>query len=478
MVVLNQTGEEINAKIVYYGPGLSGKTTNLETIHSKLPESARGQMVSMKTRTDRTLFFDFVPVELGAVGGYPLRVLLYTVPGQVYYNATRKLVLRGVDAVVFVADSSRAMLQENIDSLGNLEENLNELGLSLDHLPWVIQYNKRDLPDAIPVGELHEHLNILNVPAYEATANAGTGVYETFRGIAGLLYSRLKKRLDRGELVGSGGPAGAVPPGEPVPAPASALAGTPSPVGPGASGRASADPVPGMEGRQPGAQPATTDAGQSGAIPVAAAAALQPGDESVDDAIDSALRELDVSPADHSGTSQGQASHAQAVSESGRSPLVDATRAREVAGGAANGEEMVSAVPGEIDDVGRVVEFDEVVRASEAARNEPLDDFITDPMGAGHVSSTGAADAPASPPDADSVSTPAHAPTRVAEPGPVTIPPQPKSEPNAGTAAARRESKPPVRMPSSVHVPVIIKRSQLGPDGTVRVVLDVRLQND
>ena len=165
MVVLNYSGEEINAKIVYYGPGVSGKTTNLEYIHAKMPVQSRGKLVSMKTRTDRTLFFDFLPLELGDINGYRTRFLLYTVPGQVYYNATRKLVLKGADAVVFVVDSSRAKLQENIESLRNLEDNLNEHGLSLDHIPWVIQYNKRDLEDAMPIPELHKELNLLGVPA-------------------------------------------------------------------------------------------------------------------------------------------------------------------------------------------------------------------------------------------------------------------------------------------------------------------------
>lgn len=201
MVVLNYSGEEINAKIVYYGPGLSGKTTNLEYIHEKMPVRSKGKLVSMKTRTDRTLFFDFLPLELGEIRGYRTRFLLYTVPGQVYYNATRKLVLKGVDGVVFVADSSREKLPENIESLRNLEDNLNEHGLSLDHLPWVIQYNKRDVSDAMPVSELHEQLNLLGVPAYEAAATQGAGVYDTFQGVAALLFEQLRAKLDSGDIL-------------------------------------------------------------------------------------------------------------------------------------------------------------------------------------------------------------------------------------------------------------------------------------
>src|SRR6187397_951541 len=184
MVVLNYTGGEVNAKIVYYGPGLSGKTTNLEFIHDRTPEGSRGKMVSMKTQTDRTLF------------------LLYTVPGQVYYNATRKLVLKGVDAVVFVADSSRSKLDENLESLRNLEQNLNEHGLTLDEIPWVVQYNKRDTPDAMAVADLDARLNPLRVPAHEAVATQGKGVYETFHAIATLVFGVLKERLERGDLSG------------------------------------------------------------------------------------------------------------------------------------------------------------------------------------------------------------------------------------------------------------------------------------
>ncbi len=196
MVVFNTSGSEVNTKIVYYGPALSGKTTNLEHIYRQMPSDVKGKMVSMKTRTDRTLFFDFLPLQLGDVNGYRTRILLYTVPGQVYYNATRKLVLKGADAVVFVADSDPEKHEENIDSLRNLEENLNELGLTLDTTPWVIQFNKRDLPSAAPVRTLESELNLLNVPSYEAIATQGIGVYETFQGIAGMLYNKLTEKLE------------------------------------------------------------------------------------------------------------------------------------------------------------------------------------------------------------------------------------------------------------------------------------------
>ena len=199
MVVFNYSGAEINAKVVYYGPALSGKTTNLEYIYEKMPSETKGKMVSMKTRTDRTLFFDFLPLELGEISGYKTRILLYTVPGQVYYNATRKLVLKGADAVVFVADSSPDKMQENLDSLRNLEDNLNEHGLTLDTIPWVIQYNRRDTAEALPVATLQEKLNLLNVPNFEAIATTGDGIYETFQGIGRILYGELTDRLARSE---------------------------------------------------------------------------------------------------------------------------------------------------------------------------------------------------------------------------------------------------------------------------------------
>ncbi len=195
MVLVSYSGREINAKLVYYGPGLSGKTTNLEYIYSAIPQSHRGKMVSMKTKTERTLFFDFLPIHLGELSGFKTRFLLYTVPGQVYYNATRKLVLKGVDAVVFVADSKRGKMDENIESLENLRTNLKEHGLNLDEIPWAIQYNKRDLPDTYSIEELERMLNPRAVPYFEAVATTGQGVFESFKAIARLLLKHLSHEV-------------------------------------------------------------------------------------------------------------------------------------------------------------------------------------------------------------------------------------------------------------------------------------------
>ncbi len=199
MVVVSYSGKEINAKLVYYGPGLSGKTTNLEYIYQSVPTSNRGKMVSMKTRTERTLFFDFLPVDLGELGGFKTRFLLYTVPGQVYYNATRKLVLRGVDAVIFVADSARGKMDENLESLQNLHENLREYGLDLNNIPYVVQYNKRDIDDGYSIEEMEQALNPTGAPYYEAVATTGQGVFETFRGIGRLLLQKLSKEIKLGD---------------------------------------------------------------------------------------------------------------------------------------------------------------------------------------------------------------------------------------------------------------------------------------
>ena len=198
MVVVSYSGKEINGKLVYYGAGLSGKTTNLESIYEAVPDSSRGKMVSMKTQSDRTLFFDLLPLDLGEIMGFKTRFLLYTVPGQVFYNATRKLVLKGADAIVFVADSEVGKMEENRESIANLRANLAEYGLNLDAIPWVIQYNKRDLPNVYTLEELNAELNPGGkVPFFEAVATQGKGVFETFRGISHLLMEKVTRDLRR-----------------------------------------------------------------------------------------------------------------------------------------------------------------------------------------------------------------------------------------------------------------------------------------
>ncbi len=191
MVEFNYRGKEANIKIVYYGPGLSGKTTNLQIIHKKVPAKERGKLTSLATQTDRTLFFDFLPIQKGEIHGFKTRFLLYTVPGQVFYNATRKVVLTGVDAIVFVADSQESRLDANLESLQNLRENLIEHNKNLDELSWVIQYNKRDLPNILTVPELQKQLNPTIVPYFEACAITGEGVSETLNGVITLVINTL-----------------------------------------------------------------------------------------------------------------------------------------------------------------------------------------------------------------------------------------------------------------------------------------------
>jgi signal recognition particle receptor subunit beta len=184
MSFINYSAREINCKLVYYGPGLCGKTTNLQYIYNKTREDAKGKMISLATETERTLFFDFLPLSLGEIRGFKTRFHLYTVPGQVFYDASRKLILKGVDGVCFVADSQMERMEANIESLDNLRINLEEQGYDLDKLPYVVQYNKRDLPNAVPTEELSKALNPTQVPEYDAVATTGVGVFDTLKALA------------------------------------------------------------------------------------------------------------------------------------------------------------------------------------------------------------------------------------------------------------------------------------------------------
>jgi signal recognition particle receptor subunit beta len=193
MTFINYASREINCKIVYYGPGLCGKTTNLQHIYDSTSPAAKGKLISLATETDRTLFFDFMPLELGTVRGFKTRFHLYTVPGQVYYDASRKLILKGVDGVVFVADSQEERLDANIESLENLQDNLKTQGYDLMQIPYVLQLNKRDLPSAVPVEELTSELLQKGEPVFEAVAADGTGVFDTLKAVAKQVLTELRK---------------------------------------------------------------------------------------------------------------------------------------------------------------------------------------------------------------------------------------------------------------------------------------------
>jgi signal recognition particle receptor subunit beta len=230
MVLFNYSTKELTAKVVYYGAGLCGKTTNLQWIHEKLPIKSKGKMLSLATETDRTLFFDFLPIELGSIRGMKTRIQLYTVPGQVFYNATRRMVLKGADCVVFVCDSQEAMVEPNLESFENLRQNLEANEISADEIPMVLQYNKRDLPNALPIEILNERLNPRGLQFFEAIAVKGTGVEDTLKAATGLVFRSLANKYGPGEaahppLSGATplpGPATPPPPRPAVPAAAAA----------------------------------------------------------------------------------------------------------------------------------------------------------------------------------------------------------------------------------------------------------------
>ena len=258
MVFLNYTTMAMTAKIVYYGPGLGGKTTNLQWIHHKTAPRSRGEMVSLETETDRTLFFDLLPLDVGVIGGMKVRLQLYTVPGQVFYNATRQLVLKGVDGVVFVADSQAAALDPNEESIANLKTNLEELGLGMDQIPVVFQYNKRDLRNILPVDRLQSIINPHKNPSFEAAAIHGVGVFETLKEISRLALASIRNRIAEETRKQGGTPAMGVPaitpslalndtsgPSAPVPQPVTTAPSAPVAVVPATTAEAAAStPAP------------------------------------------------------------------------------------------------------------------------------------------------------------------------------------------------------------------------------------------
>ncbi len=219
MVQINFAQKSVTVKIVYYGPGMSGKTTNLEVVHQRAPESNKGDLTSISTDGDRTLFFDFMPLDLGTVAGIRTQFQLYTRPGQVYSNSTRRLVLQGVDGVIFIADSSGSMMEENLESLRNLEENLREYGKDISTIPMVIQYNKRDLPDALTVEELEAKINRFGAPSFEGIASSGQGVFPTLKSLAANVLDTIHEQTG---AASAGRPTSApatVQPAAPLPAP-------------------------------------------------------------------------------------------------------------------------------------------------------------------------------------------------------------------------------------------------------------------
>lgn len=278
MVQINFGQREVSCKVVFYGPGMSGKTTNLEIIHKKAPKDAVGEMVSIATETDRTLYFDFLPLDLGQVAGMRTKFQLYTVPGQIYYNATRKLVLQGVDGVIFVADSNPDKMNENLESLQNLRDNLAEMSLTIDDVPLVLQYNKRDLPNALSMAEMNAKINPMGVPAFEGVAREGKGVFATLKEISRLVIEKLNKEHApaanrRRTNTALGAPPAAAP--APAPTPVGRPGPTPTPARPAPNQLPPPPPMaqpshtPLNSPRQPGpqARPATAPSGMPPAPP-------------------------------------------------------------------------------------------------------------------------------------------------------------------------------------------------------------------
>ena len=266
MVLFNYSTKELTAKVVYYGPGLCGKTTNLQYVHQNLPDGVKGKMLSLATKTDRTLFFDFLPIDLGEIRGMKTRVQLYTVPGQVFYNETRKLVLKGADGIVFVADSQQQMLSANVESFKNLEENLRAHGMTLAEMPHVIQFNKRDLPKLASIEEMNASINLYNAPFYESVATTGIGVHDTLKAITKLVLLHLTRKYDPKA-------AGQMEAENPLPATPIA-AQTPAP----ASAAQDAQTVAAMRSAEPAMRPADTSqtVAFSGGLPLSQEAAPSP----------------------------------------------------------------------------------------------------------------------------------------------------------------------------------------------------------
>lgn len=313
MVLFNYATKEITAKVVYYGPGLCGKTTNLQFVYDSLPSNNKSKMLSLATKTDRTLFFDFLPLDLGKIRGMRTKLQLYTVPGQVYYNSTRQLVLKGADGIVFVADSQDFAVDANLESLQNLEDNLKRQGIRIREIPVVIQYNKRDLPNAMSVDELNREVNKLNAPAFESVATTGFGVEETLKGVTQMVLNHLVKKygLEGSEPLGNeiqilnakiSAPAGSSGDSlwdddEDVPAAASVARGA-APVPPASAAAGAAAPAAPASDARPTSIPLSPvgeaefefDSGDDDSIPTVATELVQPAANPFGDVYSSSTR--------------------------------------------------------------------------------------------------------------------------------------------------------------------------------------------
>lgn len=284
MVSINYATREVSCKIVYYGPGLSGKTTNLQYVHMKVPSNTKGKLISLATDADRTLYFDFLPINIGTINGFASKFQLYTVPGQVYYNATRKLVLRGVDGLVFVADSQPDKMDENVESLNNLKENLAEYGYSIEEIPIVIQYNKQDLEEVLTPEDMRPTLNPRNWPEFKASATEGFGVFDTLKCILKLVLDKAKAAGEAGTdktaaATGAPGTEAAPVATQPPAAPTAPTAAPPADTAPQQPAPATGPPVVNSTPAAPSQPPASTpgyDAAAASAVPQSQPATAAP----------------------------------------------------------------------------------------------------------------------------------------------------------------------------------------------------------
>jgi mutual gliding-motility protein MglA len=446
MVLFNYSTKELTAKVVYYGPGLCGKTTNLQWIHEKTPIKNKGKMLSLATEADRTLFFDFLPIDLGTIRGMKTRIQLYTVPGQVFYNATRRMVLKGADCVVFVADSQEPMLDANLDALANLKENLEANEIDPVEIPTVLQYNKRDLPNALPVEILNERLNPRGLPFFEAVAMKGQGVDDTLKAATGLVFKSLAAKYGGGSDPAASRPSAAGPTTGTAPAlraPAAAPAASPAaaaPARPAAAPVAVAPPRPAAAPARPAPAPVMAAAP---ADELLESIDLQPhdgGDEAPELSLGTS-QELDSVPSEEFALDAPVPPPARPPGP-GRTTLVrsknEADELRSRIGRPADPELTLDAADPDDEDI-EEISFD--TAPTLLPDNEP-------------------APAPPPPPAPAPRPAPAPAPPRAAAPPPpAPPPPRPPSRPPGGPAAAG----------ASVTIPPVAASTRPGETGTAPI---------
>jgi signal recognition particle receptor subunit beta len=477
MVLFNYSTKELTAKVVYYGPGLCGKTTNLQWIHEKTPIKNKGKMLSLATEADRTLFFDFLPIDLGTIRGMKTRIQLYTVPGQVFYNATRRMVLKGADCVVFVADSQEPMLDANLDALANLRENLEANEIDPAEIPTVLQYNKRDLPNALPVEILNERLNPRGLIFFEAVAMKGHGVDETLKGATGLVFKSLAAKYGGGaDAAVRSGPA--APSTNPALAAARAAAG-PATLSPRPAVPVTAPPAP--------ARPAPAAAAPRPLAPRGAAPTAAPTMAASDDLLDS----IDLQPAgdlidDTPEFSLAAGSEIESVSEDELSLETPAPRPH----GANAGRTTLIRTASEADDmrarIGRTTDPELTLDAGDPD-DEDIEEISFDTAPSLVPADEPEAAAPVRPAPRPPVPAPAPAPAtpaaRAAAPAPRTMPP---ARPPGPSAAAGSSTIPPVAAapgpparagkPTENTAPIRVSATVTANEKSVVIPVDVTLR--